>query len=698
LNGTVELTRRQREVAELVAEGLSNREIGQRLFISERTVEGHVEQLLNKLGFTARSQVAAWVGREGRVNEGSEVRLPEPLTSFVGREAEVAELRQLLNAHRLVTLVGPGGTGKTRLALAAASGMTRFRRVRMVDLAPLRSGERVPAAFAAALDAPTHGLDGLMPLLSARSTLLVVDNCEHLVGAAAMVVDRLLRESTVAILATSREALRVEGEAVYPLGSLSSADALDLFRARSRTALHGGPDERSICDRLDRLPLALELAAARTQVMSVAALARSLERSLSVLGTGPRTLPERQQRLDRSIDWSYELLTRPEQSAFRTLGVFAGSFTLEAAVTVTKADPEVVLALVERSLVARRPRDRYGLLYPVREYARQRLEESGETLKAEESHDRWVTELIVGLRDMQVSNDRATLSRIWEDDDAAWAAVERLEKRDREAFVTVAIGLALLSRLRVPRAASAALAIRAVAAAEGHPDLGLGHYAAGITAALAGDLEQGALHARIALEMAERAGDPVAIASALMALGVATRTSAAQTYIQRGLDVLGSRAPGLRAWLLNNLAMELWRRGEYTQGEELSREATVLAPTPSIFDTLAVNLYGLGRLEEAAAAQREAARLALENGELVVDYILGLLAAIAHRQGDDERSAELLAAARAAWEAAARPPVDRRWWEEPEHAELLARHPAAAARGEALSLRAALRMAAGIDE
>lgn len=604
-------------------------------------------------------------------------------------------------------MVGPGGVGKTRLALTVASGATRFGRTRWVDLSPLSHDSRVEGEIAAAVDAAGGDQAAVMTAISSRSTLLVIDNCEHLVSAAATNIDRLLRGSSASVLATSREPLRVEGEAVYMLPALAQADAVALFRDRAIGIRASDGELTKLCDRLERLPLALELAAARTQSMSVASLIRSLDRPLEVLVGGARSSPERLQRLERSISWSYDLLTNQEQTAFRALGVFDGGFGLEAAVAVAKAEINVILQLVECSLVAQDPSDRYRLLYPVREFARRRLKEADEERMAEDRHDGWVVELMARLREDFRSNNRDAYRVLWGEREMIWPALERLGIRDSDVFVTLAASFAASGFNHLLAREADALAERAVAKARpDHPDLWFAHYVAATAAEEMGDLQRATVHAEAALQIADQTGDPLAIAGALVALAIprsieaqASQLPEIDKLLLRGLQVLGSRAPALRAFLLNSLGMAHWEIADYEIGEDYARQATQLASESAYLDTLALNLIGQGRLEDATAAARGAARHALQRGE-TFDYLLRRFAELAMRKGEEERCAIVVSAARRSWEEVGRPALDGpALWDEAEYVDLSRHHPRAAERGYAMVPRDALEYAAElVDE
>lgn len=333
--------------------------------------------------------------------------LPLQLSSFVGREAELRDIAELLQSHRLVTLLGPGGIGKTRLALQVAAEDLERRRdgVFFVDLSALRDATLVGPTIAATLgvrEQPGESVeDTLAAHLHDHQLLLVLDNLEQLLPDASEILRQLLmRAPELRMLVTSRAPLRIRGEREYSTPGLSStshaalesneppAVALFVDRARAvRPDLVLDAASRGlivhICERLDGLPLAIELAAARLRVFTVAALHERLDRRLGVLSGGPRDLPARQQTLSATIAWSEELLTDSQRRLFARLGVFAGGFTFEAveAVAADAPDADVLAgldALVEHSLVLRADdgRDQLrGMLESIREFAVERLSE-----------------------------------------------------------------------------------------------------------------------------------------------------------------------------------------------------------------------------------------------------------------------------------------------------------------------------------
>jgi predicted ATPase len=353
--------------------------------------------------------------------------LPIQLTSWIGREAELEEVRQRLGTARLLTLTGTGGVGKTRLAqeLARSVSSEYPDGVWQVELGPLANPELVPLSAAAALGirpiAETPLMNSIVEALRRRNLLLILDNCEHLLDACAKLLDELLRSCPdLKVLATSREPIGVTGETIWRVPSLqlpdlrvpSDPDALTnnpcvrLFRERARAVQprfalthHNAPAVVQICRRLDGIPLALELAAARIDVLTPEQLAARLDRRFKLLTGGARTAVPRQQTLVATLDWSYSMLNPAERRLFERLAVFSGGWTLEAAELVC-AGPgvaredvlEVLARLMRKSLVAAEEAiggaQRYALLETVRDYARQKLAGRGasETTALRERH------------------------------------------------------------------------------------------------------------------------------------------------------------------------------------------------------------------------------------------------------------------------------------------------------------------------
>jgi predicted ATPase/DNA-binding SARP family transcriptional activator len=351
--------------------------------------------------------------------------LPAPVTSFIGREKEIAQVKELLQTHRLVTLTGPGGVGKTRLALQTARQMTgEFEDgVWLAELAPLEDPELVGQAVGEALGyrlaVGPRALTILKYLLEPKRLLLVLDNCEHLVEACARVADALLHACPrLHLLASSREALEIAGEASFlvpplglpdpdalpPLERLAQCEAVRLFVERAAAASPGfqltpadAPAVAQVCARLDGIPLALELAAARVKLLQVEEIAGRLDDRFRLLTGGSRAALPRYQTLRASTDWSYALLSPRERILLQRLSVFAGDWSLEGAESVGCGEGfepgevlELLGELVNKSLVlvqvGNGPETRYRMLETIRQYAREKLVETGQAQAVRERH------------------------------------------------------------------------------------------------------------------------------------------------------------------------------------------------------------------------------------------------------------------------------------------------------------------------
>jgi predicted ATPase len=319
----------------------------------------------------------------------SNTNLPRPTSSFIGRDRELAEIRdRLTGGARLLTLTGPGGTGKTRLAIEAANALvpTYKSGVFWVGVAPLRDPALVLEEIAQTLGAT----DSLVEHIGEREMLLVVDNLEQVIDAAPELSQLLISCPYLRLLCTSRELLRVQGEVEFEVPPLDRAEAVALFCARS--GLAPSSEIMQLCARLDALPLAVELAAARTKALTPAQILSRLARRLDML-KGGRDVDPRQQTLRAAIEWSYELLGADEQRLFRALSVFAGGCTLEAAEEICDADLDVLQPLVDKSLI-RFSGERYVMLETIRQYAGEQLDELGESADVRLRHARWFTELV----------------------------------------------------------------------------------------------------------------------------------------------------------------------------------------------------------------------------------------------------------------------------------------------------------------
>jgi predicted ATPase/class 3 adenylate cyclase/DNA-binding CsgD family transcriptional regulator len=399
-------------------------------------------------------------------------RLPVQLTSFVGRVDEMKEIARLVDVNRLVTLTGAGGVGKTRMAVHVATDLAGHfgNGAWYVDLAPITDPDVVPVTVARALGLPDQPgrstMDTLLGFIRDRHMMVVLDNCEHLLDAcAALCVSLLAAAPGTTLLATSREPLGVTGEATWRVPSLSLADeAIELFADRARRAR---PDFNvtddnvahvtEICRRLDGVPLAIELAAARVRALSLAEIVDSLHDRFRLLTGGARTAVRRQQTLRASVDWSHALLTQPEQVLFRRLAVFAGGFDLDAAQAVA-GDDEVeryqvldqLSLLVDKSLVVADDstgRTRYRLLETVRQYAQEKLGDSGEADAVRSCHRDYYTAMAAML-DAPAGRERPIEQAEAEIDNLRAAFAWCREHSDIELALALACSLQLLWQAR----------------------------------------------------------------------------------------------------------------------------------------------------------------------------------------------------------------------------------------------------------
>jgi predicted ATPase/DNA-binding SARP family transcriptional activator len=528
------------------------------------------------------------------------IAVPVPANPLVGRERELAQLRQLLTAGeaRLIVLTGAGGSGKTRLALELARELTpEFANgAAFVSLAPLTDPALVPTTIATELSLERREADPLHALADAirdEELLLVVDNIEHVRSAAPALVELLAAAPRLRLLVTSRVVLHLSGEHVYPLGPLSLDAAGELFRARAGAAnrdVNLEDDEAEaitrICARVDGLPLAVELAAARTRTFTPQELLTRLDTRLPQLAGGPHDLPARQRTLWATIDWSYDLLDDAAQLLFRRLSVFARSFGLAELETVCSGDVDVLEQLIDHSLIARvvaDGRSRFTMLETVREFARERLQQDGETDEISRRHAEHFASLAASARPELLSGNQASAVR--------WFSEELDEIRgalDWSAHTDARLELGL-------------------AAATGHFWIIRGHFQEGRqrlehalaatsepTEARATALHEAALLARIQLDFAR--------AQALAEEGVAlSRRQGDQSGVARSLNALTAVA-GFR--------------GNWEQARTLSKESHQLALSAGDERTAAFALFNLadaalflGRFADAREASADALRL-----------------------------------------------------------------------------------------
>lgn len=411
--------------------------------------------------------------------------LPASLTTFIGREKEQSEIMQLIGGHRLVTLTGSGGVGKTRISLKVGGQVLDeyANGVWLVELAPLSDPELLPQTLASVFGILTQAtrshIELLINFLRPKTALLILDNCEHLLDASAHLADTLLKQCpNLKILATSREALGILGEIVYHMPSLRLPDvqqtlerfreyeSVRLFEERAQLAqpdfqltMENASSIAQICSRLDGIPLAIELAAARVNMFSTAQIAARLDDRFDLLTGGSRTALPRQQTLRASIDWSWNLLSNPERTLLQRLTVFAGSWTLEAAESVCSAEggikPQEVLELMTqllaKSLVIanRQPghERRFQLHETIRQYAHEKLIEAGEQENIRSRHLKYFLDLS-GLAELALRGPHQMewYNRLTDERDNLRAALEHAT-RSAASRSDLEAGLLLSARL-----------------------------------------------------------------------------------------------------------------------------------------------------------------------------------------------------------------------------------------------------------
>jgi predicted ATPase/DNA-binding CsgD family transcriptional regulator len=418
----VEVTAREAEILALVARHLTNAQIAESFFISVRTVESHVSAMLRKLQLPDRRSLARYAETmPGLLARSGGRGLPVPVTPFIGRASERAALTAMLAEHRLVTATGPGGVGKTRLALSVAGEVAEVRRdgVWFVDLIHVADPAMVMSAVAETVGVPeqrtTSVESALVAVLTGRDALLVLDNCEHVVDGVRACVERIIAGcAEVTVLATSRSRLLLPYERVCVVPGLSvvdgGGDAVDLFTARVAAATGDAtaPDTMrvaALCRALDGMALAIELAAARFGTLGLDGLESGLDQRLRLLTAGPR-VADRHGSLRAAIGWSYDLLSSADRELLRGLAVFASWFDVDAACAVAAVGRERaeiadrLARLAEHSLlvVERGDPTRYRALETIRQFGVERLDEAGELDRIRTDHELWCREALAAVR------------------------------------------------------------------------------------------------------------------------------------------------------------------------------------------------------------------------------------------------------------------------------------------------------------
>jgi predicted ATPase/DNA-binding CsgD family transcriptional regulator len=433
------LTWREIEILGLISKGFSNREIAEELVVTPGTVKWYNKQIFRKLGVNSRTKAVVKANKDGIFDRSQAIdeiprvayehNLPAPLTSFIGRESEINKIKQLLGKNRLLTITGPGGSGKSRLALQVAGEAIEYSAggVFVIDLAPLGDADLVLNAIAGTLgirEIPGEPLlDTLKNVLRDKQMLLLLDNFEQIIEAGLIVSELLFACPYLKVLVTSRESLSVYGEQVYIVPPMSTPDpkqlenfteilnfeSVQLFYQRAKAVKPDFivdetnlADIAEICVRLDGLPLAIELAAARSNLFTPEMIRSHLDNRFSILTGGSRNVPQRQQTLKGTLDWSFNLLKPGEQILLGRLSVFQGGRTVESSEVICGPGlPIDVLdgleTLLDKNLLyqeqSKLGEPRFYMLETIHEYAREKLEDSREAGEVKLRHIQYFTDL-----------------------------------------------------------------------------------------------------------------------------------------------------------------------------------------------------------------------------------------------------------------------------------------------------------------
>jgi predicted ATPase/transcriptional regulator with XRE-family HTH domain len=681
---------------------LTQEELAERSDISARTVSDLERGLRSAVYPHTARRLAAALGLEddardrfeavaaGRTTRNPQTptrALPIPPTPLLGREDDLLRIVSALNdpGVRLITLTGPGGIGKTRLALAVAVAMqTSFPDgVFFISLSDVHDPELVAAVIADALDVVEIG-EGIPVLierwLAGRRALIVLDTFEHLLPAALLVSSMIVRAPASKLLVTSRRRLNVRGELEIEVPPLDLSSAAALFEARAQAGEHDPELVMKICRQLDGLPLAIELAAARTKHLALPALASQLNNRLSLLTGGPVDLPLRQQAIGETVAWSHGLLSEPERVMFRRLALFSGGWTLASAEVVCDI-PEalvVISGLIEQSLVrliGQGVEARYGMLDVIHEYGAERLEEAVETESTAQRHAAYYLELaeqaearLVGARQEEwirrLDAERGNLRRA-----IAWA----LEQTDNAVALRFTVALWRYWRYTGEfaegrRWSEAALAMRGAA---GHASLrAKALWATAFLTYPQGDYSRMAELAPECLDMARQGGDPLDLRNALTVVGQLAmcegRYTDAMEPLRESLDIC--RRLGM-SWQLGtshlNFGNALLHSGQVAEAERIYRDglkvymelgdATFAARITNVIAHAALAEDDVERADKLA---RDALTgFARQHERLGVGEALDTLAAVAAARGDSERAARLDGASKGIHETIASRPA-----------------------------------------
>ena len=716
------LTPRESEILGLLADGLTNREIANRLYLSQETIKWYNKQLFGKLGVTNRTQAASMAqdhamedAREpARAAQGRH-NLPAPLTSFVGRSQELDELAGLLKQSRLLTLTGPAGTGKTRLALQiAAQVLEEFADgVTLAELAPLKDPALVANAVARSLGvAEIEGqtiVESLTDYLRKRRLLLIADNFEHVIESAPLIAELLSDCPGLKILVTSREALGLYGEQEYPVAPLAlpnldrpepptkyfQYEAVSLFVQRVQAVKPDFDltDENAsavaeICVRLDGLPLAIELAAARAWILSPQLLLEQLESRLTALRSQLHGQPARHVTLTAAIAWSYDLLDDGEQLLFARLSVFRGGCSIEAASEICAHQlPIGVVPGLESLLRKNLLRQvegaggelRFDMLETIHDYARDRLDRLGKTSELRSRHAEYFAVLVEQMRPASRGgpNQLRRLEQLEVEHDNIRAALEwSLGSNNPIPGLRLVGGLGHFW-FRKGHYAEArhwtSAALKSDAQFDAPPSVRAALlHSAGVVAHFSDDRDKGKQLHLEALDLYRELDDDLETGWLLtyigaQAIGLPEPSEEAQAYVEEGMDLF--RRADDRAGIAQALHIigELGRHSGKTdraseallKGLSIAREIGDVLREILILDSLTYIAIYDDDVEKAAALSNEAFTLTIEvDHRPHVPAAIAAAAAVSVAEGNPDRAARLLGASHSVFEAhgfAARP-------------------------------------------
>jgi predicted ATPase/class 3 adenylate cyclase len=583
--------------------------------------------------------------------------LPTQPSPLIGRKRELAEVRALVTENRVVTLLGPGGSGKTRLALQVAADLVADfdDGVFWAPLAAVRDPELVLPAIQVALGAkvsPEEHIDE-------SRLLLLADNFEQVLDAAPDMTSLMQRCPNLHVAVTSRAPLRIAGEREYAVDALDDADGVALFRER---AVIPEPEEavREICRRVDNLPLTIELAAARTRIFPPAQLVDRLERRLESLSSGRRDVPDRHRTLRATIDWSYELLTRVGREQFARIAIFAGSFDLEAAAAVAGATDDVLETILEGSLLNHRA-GRFWMLETIREYGSEQLGRAGESDALSERHAAYFLELAErAAQGIEGSGGEAWLARLALNESNLTAALRWLiDTGAAEQALRLCVALAQFweSRSQIEEGLRWFDLALGLPAARPTPTRAAALRESGFLLTLSNRHTEALVRLRGSVELSRDAGDPRELAMSLRRLGATLYTAAPAAAIA---DLAQARATLSEALALSRdsgdrygeyhtlqLLGEVARdAGDYDAGAELLEGAIVLAHQVGSRIDVGTTKHSLADLELDRGEVRRAEDLYREvlidaielRLERVKAYCVAGLAAVAAVLGEDERA------------------------------------------------------------